>query len=230
MEKTCRKGLHTYSASLRQCPECARPSAAARAAVWRAHNPEKSRASSAKWKAANLENARARGAAWRAVNPRAANPEKYRDREAAYRAANPEKYRVRAAAWRAANHEKARAYAAARHARNPANRRAANAAWAAANPEAVRQIKRRRRARKNGNGIEPFAPGQWASIVAFYGGCCAYCGTSSDRPTQDHVVPLARGGPHAPHNVVPACAGCNGKKHTQTWEPRLRHPWMEQRD
>ncbi|MGH9066637.1 MAG: HNH endonuclease [Acidimicrobiales bacterium] len=39
---------------------------------------------------------------------------------------------------------------------------------------------------------------------------CAWCGGPAT--TVDHVVPRAKGGPHAWENVVAACAPCNGHK------------------
>ena len=43
---------------------------------------------------------------------------------------------------------------------------------------------------------------------------CVYCGSplALDAATLDHVYPLARGGEHAPGNVVAACAPCNRRK------------------
>ena len=43
---------------------------------------------------------------------------------------------------------------------------------------------------------------------------CVYCGTLLDFEiaTIDHVYPLAHGGPHAPGNLVVACAACNHLK------------------
>jgi 5-methylcytosine-specific restriction endonuclease McrA len=43
---------------------------------------------------------------------------------------------------------------------------------------------------------------------------CVYCGTALqfEFATLDHVYPLARGGAHAPGNLVSACSRCNGLK------------------
>lgn len=50
---------------------------------------------------------------------------------------------------------------------------------------------------------------------------CAYCGTSLyGRGHQDHVVPVARGGAHAPSNIVWACEPCNLRKGAKLgWVP-----------
>jgi 5-methylcytosine-specific restriction endonuclease McrA len=52
---------------------------------------------------------------------------------------------------------------------------------------------------------------------------CAYCGVQPGRLTQDHVIPLSRGGIHSASNVVPACHRCNcSKQDSLDWEPRTR--------
>ncbi|KKL99040.1 hypothetical protein LCGC14_1818390 [marine sediment metagenome] len=52
---------------------------------------------------------------------------------------------------------------------------------------------------------------EWRTICESYGGRCAYCGSPGS--TQDHVVPISRGGTHTADNVVPACSSCNSRKH-----------------
>lgn len=70
-----------------------------------------------------------------------------------------------------------------------------------------------RRARLLGNaGYIGVTDWEWARIRNQYRGCCAYCGKWTPRPDMDHVVPLARGGRHAPANIVPACSSCNLSK------------------
>lgn len=51
----------------------------------------------------------------------------------------------------------------------------------------------------------------WRSLVARFGGLCAYCGKER-KLTLEHVVPISRGGLHAPDNIVPACGSCNYRK------------------
>jgi 5-methylcytosine-specific restriction endonuclease McrA len=51
---------------------------------------------------------------------------------------------------------------------------------------------------------------EWRAIQESYGGRCAYCGDPGS--TQDHVVPISRGGTHTADNVVPACGSCNSQK------------------
>ena len=57
---------------------------------------------------------------------------------------------------------------------------------------------------------------------------CVYCAVPLDyaHATLDHVHPLAKGGEHAPGNVVSACPPCNRLKADMLpAEFFLRHPW-----
>jgi 5-methylcytosine-specific restriction endonuclease McrA len=57
---------------------------------------------------------------------------------------------------------------------------------------------------------------------------CVYCAAPLDysRATLDHVHPLAKGGAHAPGNVVVACPSCNRLKTDMLpAEFFLRYPW-----
>ena len=65
---------------------------------------------------------------------------------------------------------------------------------------------------------------QWEAIKLVYGHRCAYCGQRK-RLTQDHVVPVSKGGPHTASNIVPACRSCNSSKGPRpprvTYQPHL---------
>ena len=127
---------------------------------------------------------------------RAANPEKIRktNREGFHRwhLANPEKSREIARRWREANPEN--------FARRAATRRAAQKQATVGDPKAVVAVYRRAKAKQ----LLP----------------CCYCGKQTlpgDRHV-DHIVPLAKGGPHSAENLCIACAGCNLSKGTKTAE------------
>lgn len=79
----------------------------------------------------------------------------------------------------------------------------------------------------------PITAREWRRLKARYRGCCAYCGRSAVLQ-MDHVLPLARGGRHAPSNILPACAPCNTSKRDHLlseWRLRPRGgtptPWPE---
>ncbi|WP_368736507.1 HNH endonuclease [Paenarthrobacter aurescens] len=41
---------------------------------------------------------------------------------------------------------------------------------------------------------------------------CTYRGDRPSRLVMDHIIPLTKGGRHAPGSITPACANCNGAK------------------
>lgn len=54
----------------------------------------------------------------------------------------------------------------------------------------------------------------WLRLCARYSNCCAYC--CQPKPlTQDHIIPLTRGGRHSIGNLLPACRACNTSKKDQ---------------
>lgn len=68
------------------------------------------------------------------------------------------------------------------------------------------------RYRRRGQAV---TPGEWEALKRTYMNRCAYCAQGDAPLTIDHVVPLSRGGSHTPDNIVPACAGCNSRKHNR---------------
>lgn len=53
---------------------------------------------------------------------------------------------------------------------------------------------------------------QWILIQAKFNNKCAYCG--EEKPlTQDHFIPLSKGGEYTHNNIIPACRSCNASKH-----------------
>jgi 5-methylcytosine-specific restriction endonuclease McrA len=96
--------------------------------------------------------------------------------------------------------------------RRPATARAASTRrWRQNNPEKWAVLLQRRRARKKG--VEnTLTADEWKEILVYFNHACAYC-LRTDRPlTQDHIIPLVRGGGHIEENVVPACKSCNSRK------------------
>ncbi len=48
------------------------------------------------------------------------------------------------------------------------------------------------------------------------GGACFYCGRADAPLTEDHAVPLSRGGSDDIDNILPACKPCNSAKSAKT--------------
>ena len=75
-----------------------------------------------------------------------------------------------------------------------------------------------RRARKAGPGGRVTAS-DWAKVLDILGTHCLCCGSDA-APTQDHIVPLAKGGRHHPANLQPLCRPCNERKQARTMDYR----------
>lgn len=167
--------------------------------------------------------ARAKAKAWRL-----AHPERKKANDAAYAAKNAEKIRAYQAKWRAEHVEERRTYHeqyAKDHAEiaskrskqwykdNPHQAKQSRKAYRATHPEQKKASNDKRKARKRGATETTLTAEQWHIIKEHYGHRCVYCGKKSQRLSQDHITPLAQGGTHTMHNVVPACISCNAKKH-----------------
>jgi len=56
---------------------------------------------------------------------------------------------------------------------------------------------------------------EWNDILKKYKYRCYYCKcrlNNNNPPTQDHVIPLSKGGEHTKENIVSSCGICNSKK------------------
>lgn len=94
-------------------------------------------------------------------------------------------------------------------------------AWAKANPEKVIEYTHRRRARLAGNGGDGFTKADKELQLRSQKGLCWWCGKEMDKDvTIDHIVPIKRGGPHDPRNIVLAHRSCNCSK-----KDKLPHEW-----
>ena len=122
-------------------------------------------------------------------------------------------YRERLRDWRARNPEKVYAQSQRRKARHPEEweARLAGLAAYARQHNAVFQSRRSARVRSL---PATLTPEQWKAIKKVYRYRCAYCGKRKIL-TQDHVIPLSKGGGTVVENIVPACRECNSGKHNR---------------
>lgn len=96
--------------------------------------------------------------------------------------------------------------------------------WVAAQPkEKIRAIQVRQSQRRMARAKElphTLTVEEWEDIKKIFSFKCAYCG--QEKPlTQDHIIPLSRGGGYTRDNIVPACRSCNSKKGRKTAEEYL---------
>lgn len=143
---------------------------------------------------------------WHKNNP---NYERLRSRKR-YKE-NPEYSKALITNWWSRHPEKRKEYRERRKARDPERFRAK-----------VREYVKKRKARKKGAKVCDFTSEQWLRVLQEHGHSCFYCKNKFDSLTQDHMIPLSRGGAHTKANIVPACGTCNNRKGTKTAEEYLR--------
>ena len=158
--------------------------------------------------------------------------EQERERARRWAAAHPDRHRQRVTAWTRANtarvknlrrqyyleHKdsimtRVKEYAA----KHPEAARERRRRWKRRHPEVVRQHARRRRVRRlQSPGMHTY--GEFLRLCRRYDWRCAYCGMqlTEETATEDHLVPLSRGGSDSIGNIVPACMQCNAAKGAMT--------------
>lgn len=85
--------------------------------------------------------------------------------------------------------------------------------WKQNNKEKQRFFEKRRKARKkNGNGNHTIK--EWANLKLSYGNLCVFCQKSEPeiKLTEDHIIPLSKGGTDYIGNIQPLCFSCNASK------------------
>lgn len=105
------------------------------------------------------------------------------------------------------------AYGRSRYKTHKARILARNLTWKLTHRDTFKAIQMRHRAAKARAPINDFTGQQWMAMQEFYGHRCHYCKKRyKGRLTQDHVIPLSKGGAHTASNIVPSCHSCNCRK------------------
>lgn len=86
-----------------------------------------------------------------------------------------------------------------------------NKEWFRKNRKRHVEYNRRRRAIKLSGLVQGILDLEWESIKNRQNYRCFYCNKPCEL-TQDHVIPLTRGGAHSTGNIVGACRSCNSSK------------------
>lgn len=135
------------------------------------------------------------------------HPEYERERSKRRYIENPEYSKRLTRAWWKQHPEKRKEYRKALKERNPEAYRIK-----------VRSYVKARKARKKGAVICDFTHKQWETMKEHHNFQCFYCKETPEQLTQDHMIPLSRGGAHTEANIVPACMICNTRKGARTTE------------
>lgn len=73
------------------------------------------------------------------------------------------------------------------------------------------RTKRARRKALKQNLLSDYTPKQWEQCKKVFNGECAYCGKYNEL-TQDHFLPITKGGEYTINNILPVCRSCNSSK------------------
>ena len=87
--------------------------------------------------------------------------------------------------------------------------------WQGGLTERTNYRHQRRMKKLNNGGQHTF--GEWETLKAQYNWTCPCCGKSEPdiKLTEDHIVPISKGGSDNIENIQPLCKSCNCKKYTQ---------------
>lgn len=99
-----------------------------------------------------------------------------------------------------------------RYANNLEFERARSRAYLKLNLDKSRFRSRRYELSKRVSTPNPITRMEWEAIKVAYNFKCAYCGCEPIEITQDHVIPISKGGEDSASNIVPVCQTCNKRK------------------
>jgi len=97
--------------------------------------------------------------------------------------------------------------------------------WYEENPEKIRLkglINDQKRIARERGLVADLTREQWQEIKSFYDNRCVYCGNKFERLTQDHIIPVTKGGGYTFSNIVPACRSCNSRKGNRELESLIK--------
>lgn len=143
-----------------------------------------------------------------------------------YHYLNREKILIKKRDYNKRNKEKIDKYNKIYYLKNSENIKDRVKIWKEENPSKAKDLNRRsvqiRNARKN-NVISNFSKKDWEDCKNFFRNYkneleCAYCGKVLKRATQEHFIPLSKGGNYTKDNILPVCGSCNSSKCNKDFE------------
>jgi hypothetical protein len=75
----------------------------------------------------------------------------------------------------------------------------------------VRRISTNRRRACKRQLVNSYTLSEWQACVEYFDNKCAYCG-NEEKLSQEHFVPLSKGGEYTKNNIIPSCTTCNSSK------------------
>ena len=141
------------------------------------------------------------------------NKEKIREHNREYCKKNRKKIRENAKRWYKKNREKIKEHSRLYYQKNKEKINIKSEEWRRKNPERCKAIAKRSRAKRRG-AIGSHTLGEWKLLKKRYRFCCPMCKKCEPeiKLTEDHRIPLSKGGSDYIENIRPLCLSCNSKK------------------
>ena len=150
------------------------------------------------------------------------NVTKKRLAAATWRKAHPDRVRSSASSYYIAHRDELIQRATLRQRNNPSRAHRYTAKWRRNNPAKAAFLSRRnKQLRRHAHGTHTWQ--EWQTLKATHDFRCLACGGREPKIilTEDHVIPISRGGSDSIDNIQPLCKSCNCKKFLNTTDYRI---------